>query len=293
MLTVAQIDEYREQGFLAVPDVFSKEEMSRARQIVDELVEQSRSVSTHTEVYDLEPTHSPENPRVRRLKAPLSTHPYFEQLARKDALLDIVAELIGPGIRLHGNKLNMKAAAGGSAVEWHQDFAFYPHTNDDLLAVGIAIDDCLPENGCMLMVPGSHRWPILNHHQEGYFVGAIDPEREGIDLATAIPVPVHAGGITLHHCRTLHGSAPNTSSRSRRLFLLELAAVDAWPCMGVPDLAAFDAKIWRGQPVSSYRVQAMDIRPPLPKHERQGSIYEVQTPLRAKLFAAGRPTPAT
>jgi len=293
MLNEEQVNFYAENGFLAVEGVFSPEEVARAREVVDELVEQSRSVTVHTDVYDLEPTHSPEHPRVRRLKAPLSTHPYFEHLARKDALLDVVAGLLGSAIRLHGNKLNMKAAEYGSAVEWHQDFAFYPHTNDDLLAVGIAIDDCLPENGCMLMVPGSHRWPILNHHQEGYFVGAIDAEREGIDLSAAVPVPVHAGGITLHHCRTLHGSAPNTSSRPRRLFLLELAAVDAWPCMGVPDLAAFDARIWRGSPTASYRVTNMDIRPPLPKHERQGSIYEVQTPLRAKLFAAGKVAPTT
>ena len=137
----------------------------------------------------------------------------------------------------------------------------------------------------MLMVPGSHRWPILDHHQDGYFVGAIDAEREGVDLAKAVPVPVHCGGISIHHCRTLHGSAVNTSSKPRRLFLLEMAAVDAWPVTGVPDLEAFDAKIWRGSPTTRYRVKEMDIRVPLPKHERQGSIYEVQTPVRAKVFA--------
>ncbi|MCC2668488.1 MAG: phytanoyl-CoA dioxygenase [Armatimonadetes bacterium] len=293
MLTGDQISSYHENGFLAVEDVFTPAEVARARAVVDELVEASRAYDTHTDVYDLEPTHSAERPRVRRLKAPLATHPYFEELARKDSLLDLVADLLGPAIRLHGNKLNMKAAEFGSAVEWHQDFAFYPHTNDDLLAVGIAIDHCLPENGCMLMVPGSHRWPILDHHQDGYFVGAIDPDRLGVDLEAAVPVPVHAGGITLHHCRTLHGSAPNTSPHPRRLFLLELAAVDAWPCAGVPDLEAFDARVWRGSPTSTYRVTSMDIRPPLPKHERQGSIYEVQTPLRAKLFAAGKAAPVT
>lgn len=293
MLTTDQISSYHENGFLAVERVFTDTEMRRAREVVDELVEQSRAVTSHTDVYDLEPTHTPETPRVRRLKAPIAAHPYFETLARKEALLDLVAALLGPAIRMHGNKLNMKAAEYGSAVEWHQDFAFYPHTNDDLLAVGIALDDCLPENGCMLMVPGSHRWPILDHHQEGYFVGAIDPGALGIDLEAAVPVPVHAGGVTLHHCRTLHGSKPNTSPQPRRLFLVELAAVDAWPCMGVPDLEAFNAKIWRGAPTASFRVKQMDIRPPLPKHERQGSIYEVQIPLRAKLFAAGNPTATT
>jgi ectoine hydroxylase-related dioxygenase (phytanoyl-CoA dioxygenase family) len=137
----------------------------------------------------------------------------------------------------------------------------------------------------MLMVPGSHRGPIHDHHQDGSFVGAIDADGgEAIraEIARAVHVPVHAGGITLHHCRTLHASAPNRSPKPRRLFLLELAAVDAWPLAGVPDLEAFNARIWRGGPTALYRSVAMDLRVPLPKHSRQGSIYEVQTPLRAK-----------
>ena len=83
-------------------------------------------------------------------------------------------------------------------------FAFYPHTNDDLLAVGVVLDDCTRENGCLLMLPGSHRWPILDHQQDGVFVGAIDVEREGVDVSCAVPVTVRAGGITLHHTRMLH-----------------------------------------------------------------------------------------
>jgi len=286
MLNRDQIEFYQENGYLAIEGVFTAEEMAEARAVVDDLVQRSRAVAGHTDLYDLEPGHTPESPRVRRLKSPITAHPVFERLARSARLLDLVTALIGPQIRLHGNKLNMKSAEYGSPVQWHQDFSFYPHTNDDLLAVGIALDDCLPENGCMLMIPGSHRWPILDHHQDGCFVGAIDPEREGIDLRQAVAAPVHAGGITIHHCRTLHGSAANTSPRPRRLFLVELAAVDAFPVLGIPDLAAFDAKIWRGRPTASYRVKEMDIRLPLPKHERGGSIYEIQTPLRARAFSA-------
>jgi ectoine hydroxylase-related dioxygenase (phytanoyl-CoA dioxygenase family) len=285
MLTRDQIDFYNENGFLAVEEVFTADEMAEARAVVEDLVQRSRAVTEHTDLYDLEPSHTPEAPRVRRLKSPCAAHPLFERLARSEKLLDIVACLIGPEIRMHGNKLNMKAAEYGSPVQWHQDFAFYPHTNDDLLAVGIAFDDCLVENGCMSMVPGSHRWPILDHHQDGFFVGAIDLEREGVDLSAAVPVPVHAGGVSIHHCRTLHGSDTNTSPKPRRLFLVEMAAVDAWPVTGVPDLAQFDTKIWRGSPTTQYRVKEMDIRVPLPKHERQGSIYEIQTPLRAKVFS--------
>jgi ectoine hydroxylase-related dioxygenase (phytanoyl-CoA dioxygenase family) len=288
MLTRDQISRYQEHGFLAVEKVLQLDLMEEARAVVDEFVEQSRQVTEHTSVFDLEPGHTPEAPRVRRLKEPCAIHPIFDRISRSEAILDIVAELIGPAIRYQGSKLNMKAAAFGSPVEWHQDFAFYPHTNDDLLAVGVALDDCTLENGCLLMIPGSHRWPILDHHQDGVFVGAIDVEREAVDVSRAMPVTVRAGGITLHHTRMLHASAPNTSSQPRRLLLLQLAAVDAWPVMGVSDLAQFDSWVLRGQPTSRYRVKEMDIRIPLPKHERQGSIYEIQTLFRPKLFAEVR-----
>lgn len=151
--------------------------------------------------------------------------------------------------------------------------------------MGVALDDCTLENGCLLMLPGSHRWPILDHHQDGVFVGAIDVEREGVDVSGAVPVTVGAGGITLHHTRMLHASAPNTSALPRRLLLLQLAAVDAWPVLGVTDLAQFDAWVLRGEPTRRYRVKEMEIRLPLPKHERQGSIYEIQTAFRPKVFA--------
>jgi ectoine hydroxylase-related dioxygenase (phytanoyl-CoA dioxygenase family) len=101
----------------------------------------------------------------------------------------------------------------------------------------------------------------------------------------AVNAPVRAGGITLHHCRTLHASAPNTSSRSRRVLFIELCAVDAWPVLGVPDLNAFDARIVRGRPTRQFRVQEMDLRIPLPKPEKQGSIYEIQTTFISKTFA--------
>jgi ectoine hydroxylase-related dioxygenase (phytanoyl-CoA dioxygenase family) len=291
MLSRQQIDDYRERGFLAVGGVLPRELIERARAVVDEFVEQSRSVTEHTSIFDLEPGHTPERPRVRRLKEPCAIHPVFDEISRLPAILDIVAELIGPEIRYQGSKLNMKAAEYGSPVEWHQDFAFYPHTNDDLLAVGVALDDCTLENGSLLMLPGSHRWPILDHHQDGVFVGAIDVAREGVDVSGAVPVTVPAGGITLHHTRMLHASATNTSPLPRRLLLLQLAAVDAWPVMGVADLAQFESWVLRGHPTTRYRVAETDIRIPLPKHERQGSIYEIQTVFRPKRFAAAPISP--
>jgi phytanoyl-CoA hydroxylase len=285
MLKCDQGSFYQQNGFLTVEGVVPMPLIEEARQVVEDFVERSRGITDHDDVYDLEPGHSAAEPRVRRLKEPCAIHPIFDRINRLPQLLDIVAALIGPEIRYQGSKLNMKAAEYGAPVEWHQDFAFYPHTNDDLLAVGVYLDDCTRENGCMLFVPGSHRWPILDHHQDCVFVGAVDVEREGVDVSGAVPITLRAGGISLHHTRLLHGSATNTSSRPRRLFLLQLAAVDAWPALGVADMGQFDSWVLRGQPTRQFRVKEMDVRIPLPKHERQGSIYEVQTKFRPKVFA--------
>ena len=280
MLAEEQKEQYSDQGFLILEGILPHADVAEARAVVEEFVERSRNVAASDSVYDLEPGHTARDPRVRRLKEPCVLHPVFRRLGQCVAVLDIVSALLGPDVRYQSSKLNMKSARFGSPVEWHQDFAFYPHTNDDLLAVGIALDDCTLENGCMLMVPGSHRGPIWSHHQNGVFVGAIDVDSAGVSVSEAVPVPIRAGGITLHHCRTLHASATNTSQTPRRIMFFEFNAADAWPLLGVPDLNAFDARIVRGKPVNCYRVREMEVSVPLPKPERQGSIYEIQTAFR-------------
>src|SRR5439155_1622470 len=114
-------------------------------------------------------------------------------------------------------KLNMKSAGYGAPVEWHQGWAFYPHTNDDLAVVGIMLDDIDRENGPMLVVPGSHKGPVYDHHgRDGRFCGAIDPQRGDLDFSRAMPCLGKAGSVTVHHVRAVHGSATNLSGRERR-----------------------------------------------------------------------------
>src|SRR3974390_2838940 len=168
MLTASQVEQYRELGYLVVPGVLDPELLASLRSTVDAIVAAAAEVTRHTDVYDLEDTHTPAAPRVRRIKTPHKHFPFFAELTRNPRITDILAQLIGPDIRLHGSKLNMKSAGYGAAVEWHQDWAFYPHTNDDVLATGIYLDDCGTENGPLLVVPGSHRGPVYDHHASGY-----------------------------------------------------------------------------------------------------------------------------
>ena len=292
MLSSRQVQSYRDHGYLAVPGVLSAAEVAELQRVTDELVDASRGVAAHTDVYDLEPGHSAAEPRVRRIKSPDLQHEVYARTLRHPAILDIVEQLIGPGVRYRSTKLNLKSAGYGSPVEWHQDWAFYPHTNDDILAVGVCIDAMSDANGGLLVVPGSHRGPLYDHHQDGWFVGAITGAE--VDSAQVAQLEVPAGGISLHHVRTVHGSVPNRSPRPRRLLLLELCAVDAWPLLDMPGLEAFDARILRGSATVTPRLEAAPVRIPLPAHERRGSIYEVQSKLaRPVLAGAGELSPGT
>jgi phytanoyl-CoA hydroxylase len=216
MLSQAAIAAYRRDGFIVLPDILTPEEVEALRRVTDEFVHNARNVAANDEVYDLEESHSPDEPSVRRIKAPHLHHPEYARAARHPKIVEVLQDLWGT-VRFDTGKLNMKSAGYGAPVEWHQDWAFYPHTNDDLAAVGIMLDDCGIENGPMMVVPGSHQGPIWDHHgPDGRFCGAIDPTRCEAEFSRAAPCLGKAGSITVHHVRAMHGSATNFSGKERR-----------------------------------------------------------------------------
>jgi ectoine hydroxylase-related dioxygenase (phytanoyl-CoA dioxygenase family) len=270
---------------VVVPDVLGRDLLAEVRRRVDAIVADAAKVTSHTDVYDLEDSHSREAPRVRRIKTPHKHFPFFAELTRSTRITAILAQLLGPDIRLHGSKLNMKSAGYGAPVEWHQDWAFYPHTNDDVLATGIYLDDCEFANGPMCVVPGTHKGPVFDHHADGYFCGAMDPELTDAGYAKAVPLTGAAGSMTIHHARLVHGSALNTSAKPRRLLLHEYAAADAWPLMGVANFDEFNGRIVLGRPTIEPRLAPVPVRMPLPPAPFQGSIYENQKAAAKRFFA--------
>lgn len=283
-----QVETYDRDGFLIVENVLSDREVAELQRVTDSFVETSRGISEHDDIYDLEPDHSSDNPRVRRIKTPHIRHPVYEGVMRHPAILSILQQVVNPSLRLQGSKLNMKPPGNGAAVEWHQDWAFHPHTNDDLCAVGVMMDDCELENGPLLCIPGSHKGPIHDHHSDGHFAGAIDPEASGIDFDQAVACTGKAGSISVHHVRTMHGSAVNTSPKPRRLLLFMYRAADAWPLVG-PERNWDD---WTGallcgddDPLAP-RLSDVPVRLPYPKARSEGSIYEIQRNAGKTYFAA-------
>jgi phytanoyl-CoA hydroxylase len=273
VLGLEDIARYHRDGYLYVEDVVPDEQVAALREVADDWVEAARDVEVNGDLFDLEPGHTRAHPQVRRVKNPTAASQVYESVMTSASVLDRVAQLIGPDIRFQGTKLNMKSAGVGSPVEWHQDWAFYPHTNDDLLAVGVVIDDMTLDNGCLLVLPGSQKGTVFDHHVNGMFVGSIDPAL--VDAASCVPIEAPAGSITIHHARLLHGSAPNTSGQPRRLFLIEYIAGDAWPLVG-SSWQDLQSRQLRGETSSVPRMEAIPVRIPFPRPEQSGSIYELQ-----------------
>lgn len=287
-LSAAQRRAYDEDGYLLLEGHLSAETVARGRAEIARLSEHARTIDASDDLIDLEDRHTRAEPRIRRIKRPDLQSAFFDELMRSDAILGPVRELIGPNLRLHTAKLNMKKAEYGAPVQWHQDFAFYPHTNDDLLAVGIVFDDMTLENGPLQVIPGSHKGPILDHHLEGVFAGACDLAEAGYSPEDGVALTGPAGSLSIHHARILHGSALNTSRRDRQMLFYEIMAADAFPVMGsmtaFDSIEAFDARLLCGEATRAPRLAPVPVRIPQPQPQKAGSIYEIQSQGKGKAF---------
>ena len=300
MIKEDQVKSFKKKGYLVIENLLPENILKDLQKVTDDFVEQSRSINENDAIFDLSDSHTSENPVVRRLKDPHLNHSVYSDIIKNNLITDVVSKLIGNNIRLEHTKLNFKSAKGGEAIEWHQDWAFYPHTNDDIVEVGIFLDDCGNENGPLLCVPGSHKGPIDDHHYNGYFIGAVDPSNSHYNLETAEPIVAKAGSISVHHVRCLHGSRKNNSEKSRRVLFAGYCAADAWPLRGILDsgikpntsegdfvgnvYSAFRERMIKGKSSLVARVEANPVRMPYPPSPNIGSIYENQKEVLGRSF---------
>jgi len=162
ILTQAQINSYQDNGYLVLENHLPSGIVKNIRHEIKRFEEESRELSESNERLELEVGHTADQPRIRRIRLPHTTSDVMRDLMYSDHILAPARDLIGPDLRLHTTKLNMKSAENGAVVEWHQDYAFYPHTNDDILAIGVIIDDMQSQNGPLMVYPGSHKGPVFD-----------------------------------------------------------------------------------------------------------------------------------
>ena len=288
ILSDEQIASYRENGYVVLKSHLPDDVMQGIRGEISRFEVEARQMTASNDRLDLEDSHTLDTPRLRRIKLPHMISDMMRKLMFSDHILAPARDLIGPDLRLHTSKLNMKSAGYGAAVEWHQDYAFYPHTNDDILAIGVIIDDMESENGPLMVYPGSHKGPVYDHHVDGVFAGAFIPQEVGLNPKDAVELTGPAGSISIHHGRIVHGSALNTSDRSRRILFYEMMAADAFPVMGSmtkwDGIEDYNTRMLCGEPTLTPRLKDIPIRIPQPQPDVPISIYEIQKGLKSRAF---------
>jgi phytanoyl-CoA hydroxylase len=153
---------------------------------------------------------------------PHKVSPLLRDVARHPVVLDVLTEVVGPNVKMMQSMLFLKAE-GMPGQAWHQDESHIPTRDRSLTGVWIALDDATVDNGCLWVLPGSHRsgvlWPTRDQH---------DPRFDGTPAAygfphedgEAVPVEVPAGAALVFDGHLLHRSLPNTGRRGLRRALV-------------------------------------------------------------------------
>jgi len=216
-LSPAQQALYRQDGHLTVPGVFDAGEIDAALADLEAWSAAELAGMSEEERAWYVDAGVPGVPVLRKLDQPVAHRPLFRRLAAKPALLAMVEQLIGPGLRVYFSQVFFKPPGGGGPKPVHQDnFYFGPNNPDGLVTAWLALDDATVENGCLHFADGSNRGPVLAHEAPpGRPFDLQIPPAVAAGYAMT-PAPVPRGGVSFHHGNTLHQSADNRSPRWRR-----------------------------------------------------------------------------
>ena len=265
VLRQQQREFYFQNGYLVLDQFIDQTWLDRIWQVTNEFIDESRGLTQSDEKFDLEPDHTAEQPRLRRLSYPTAHHDLYWQFASRGPIVDVAEDLLGPDVVFHHSKLNFKWAGGGEEVKWHQDYPFYPHTAYSVLAIGLYMSDVDEKMGPMGAIPGSQDGPIYSHYDNNEWRGALaDQEAAGLPLQRAGWMTGKAGTVTVHSARTVHGSMPNHSPRMRPLLINAYASADALPLTVYPGSACEqNGTLVRGQPARrvDFEAQACELPP--------------------------------
>ncbi len=281
MLTDGQIAFFNTNGYLVVEDVVTPDLLARLRRDFDGWVAESRShAAPYGQMTDgrarfyVEAAHSADKPCLRRVSSPIEVSDAYYEAMASSRMVEAVADLIGPNVKLHHTKINSKLPRSATRVEWHQDFPFTPHSNDDIVTALLMVDDVTDENGPLEVLPGSHRGPIESLWHDGRFTGAVDRVTTEHCIRQAVRCTGRAGSVCLMHTRLLHGSAANNSDRSRTLYIVVYSAEDAVPLCENPVPSRYEGLVVHGEATGMVRSISLSLR--LPQKPRGASFFVQQ-----------------
>ncbi len=218
MITQEQVDFYRENGYLLVKGVFSSTEVEEMRTATDAIIDraaQSKFNRSDTWQGDYLP---PEQLKKLVLKGFHDVHYHdaaFTRALCHPNMAAVLSRLIGPNVQVHHSKMLVKPPEKGAAFPMHQDYPYFPHAKHSMIAASIHLDDSDMENGCLCVIPGTHKNGPMPH------VGAHYLDHQEYPISSGTPCPASAGDVLFFNYLTIHGSGINRSLRPRRNILVQ------------------------------------------------------------------------
>ena len=231
LLSDEDLRNYQERGYLHLESFVEAATLTDLQRAAAEFVEVSRGLETSNKMLDLEPSHTSENPRIRRLNSPVDNHDTFRTFALEGPAAALACSVLGGPVRYHHSKLNFKWSGGGEEIKWHQDIQFWPHTDFSPLTIGVYLADVDDVMGPMGVFPSSHQGPLYDQYLDsGEWGGAMNPKDVAqLDMNEIVWLTGPAGSVTVHNCCMIHGSVPNNSPNPRPLLLQTYSAVQSYP----------------------------------------------------------------
>jgi phytanoyl-CoA hydroxylase len=230
MITNTDVDFYKENGYVLVKGVFNESEVLQMRESVDKIIDRAAKAKmdrNHAWQGEYLP---PEELKKLVLKGFHDVHYHdaaFTRAAIHPNMVAVLSRLIGPNVHLHHSKMLVKPPEIGAAFPMHQDYPYFPHEKHTMLAASIHLDNADEENGCLRVIPGSHKEGALPH------VGAHYLNHKMYPLSEGTPCPAEAGDVLFFNYLTIHGSTPNRSERTRRNVLFQYKDPNDFPTADV------------------------------------------------------------
>jgi phytanoyl-CoA hydroxylase len=183
---------------------------------------------------------------ARRLLQASMRDPAFAQWATSATMATRLKQLLGPRVELsqaHHNCVMTKNPSHSSVTHWHRDIRYWAFTREELVSVWLALGRERPENGCLLLLPGTHRMDFRDDQLDtAKFLRTDLPENQPL-LATQVAVELEAGDVLFFHCRLLHAAGDNRTAETKFSAVFTYHAADNPPLPGTRSAALPDLPI--------------------------------------------------
>lgn len=214
-LSEAERCHYREEGYLIFPALLDADRRRAYWALFEEMMVRASAMRESQEGYCLAPDvdGKPIPGRLHKVQGVCVAEPRVLDLAREPVILDRVESLVGPNIDMFGSKFFPMMAAGATSTGWHQDNHYFGTNTDRVISCAIYLEETDVENGCLRIVPGSHRTGELVPHTHGtgnYAHG----EWAEVEESKALDVVCPGGTVVFFSANLLHGARPNLSGRT-------------------------------------------------------------------------------